>query len=330
MKPTFHHRLVNEQFEDPCLFVRMLREGRAFLFDAGNIERLSTGDLLMVTDVFVTHMHIDHFIGFDTLLRTLLRREKPLRVYGPERIIECIEGKLRGYTWNLIEEYPIKIEAFSIGEEGIDHSSFYAEDRFTRIDREVRAFDGTVLKEGPYTVRAAPLSHGIPSLGFSLEEDYHINIDKAALSALDVPVGPWLSELKRLIRDKANPDTRLPIEGREFALADLTHIAMITEGQKVSYITDVSPEEGNIRKIIDLVAGSDTLYCEAYFLHEDMERAVERHHLTARMAGEIAREAKVKNLVLMHFSPKYRDRVEDIEAEAMEAFKGASSMDSKT
>jgi ribonuclease Z len=176
------------------------------------------------------------------------------------------------------------------------------------------------MKDPVYTVRAAVLSHGIPCLGFSLEEDIHINIDKAALGAMGLPVGPWLSSFKGMIRDKVHPDTSVQAGGKEFRFSDLGHIATITEGQKVSYITDVSPEEENLVRIIDLVRGSDILYCEAYFLEEDRDRAEERHHLTAKMAGEVAKKAGVGNLVLMHFSPKYRDRAGEIEEEAMREF----------
>ncbi|HWR57400.1 MAG TPA: hypothetical protein VN328_00810 [Thermodesulfovibrionales bacterium] len=322
MKPTLHHRLVNRDSEDPCLFVRMLRERRAFLFDAGRIENLKAGDLLKISDVFVTHMHIDHFIGFDTMLRMFLRRDMPLRVYGPDNIIECVEGKLRGYAWNLIEEYPLKIEVFSVGSGEIRHSSFYAENSFRRVDRASTIFSGIVLRDPPFTVKAEVLSHGIPCLGFSLEEDFHINIDKAALNSMGLPVGPWLGVLKKMIRDRVAPDTMLTVGERQFAFSDLSVIAHITSGQRVSYITDISPEEDNIKKAVELVSDSDTLYCEAYFLHQDIERAMERHHLTAKIAGQIARKARVKNLVLMHFSPKYRDRLEEIRAEAMIEYSG--------
>ena len=76
MKPTFLCSLVNGPFEDPALFVRVLREKRAFLFDVGDVSALAPGDLQKITDVFVTHTHIDHFIGFDSLLRALLRRSR--------------------------------------------------------------------------------------------------------------------------------------------------------------------------------------------------------------------------------------------------------------
>jgi len=321
MKPTFHHRLVNSQHEDPCLFVRFLRERRAFLFDAGHIDRLSSSDLMKITDVFVTHMHIDHFVGFDTILRTLLRRETPLRVFGPKDIIECVEGKLKGYTWNLIEQYPLKLEVFAITDREISHASFHAEHRFRRIEREASVFSGIVFRDPPFTVKASVLFHGIPCLGYSLKEDFHININKAALNSMGLPVGPWLSELKKMIRNQMSHDTPLTIDGKEFLLSDVVTVATVTQGQKISYVTDISPEEDNLQKVVELVGDSDTLYCEAYFLHKDLERAFERHHLTARITGEIARQSRVKNLILMHFSPKYFDHSEAIEAEAMATYK---------
>lgn len=320
MKPTFHHRLVNREFEDPSLYVRFIRERRSILFDAGNISSLNPGDIQKITDIFITHMHIDHFIGFDTILRALLRRELPLRIYGPEGIIEGIEGKLRGYSWNLIRDYPAEIEVFSIAKDIIRHASFYARDSFKRLDRDERMFDGTILRESYFKVKAAVLSHGIPCLGFSLEEDFHINIDKARLNDLKLPVGPWLSDFKKLLREGTGDDRKITVSGRSLRLSDLMDVVRITKGQKISYVVDVSPEEDNINKIIELVMGSDTLYCEAYFLHEDIERARERNHLTARLAGEIARKAGVKDLVLIHFSPKYRDRRDQLIQEAMDVF----------
>jgi ribonuclease Z len=88
MKPTFHVRPVNGPFEDPCVYARIIREKRALLFDLGRLERLEIGNLLKITDIFVTHMHMDHFAGFDTVLRGVLKRDIPLRIFGPENIIE--------------------------------------------------------------------------------------------------------------------------------------------------------------------------------------------------------------------------------------------------
>jgi ribonuclease Z len=321
MKPTFIHKLINGPFEDPSLFVRILREKRAFLFDIGSLDRLKPGDLQKITNVFVTHTHIDHFIGFDTLLRALLRREEPLRVYGPANITDCIEGKLKGYTWNLIKEYPLKIKVFSITDNKISSYSFHAKTRFEKIEDSVSTFDGTVLKEPLFRVKSAQLDHQVQCLSFSLEEEYHININKAALTEMGLPVGPWLSEVKNAIRENKSGNTEFVISNKTHKLDELKEIITITKGQKISYVTDASLTDNNINKIIELVHDSDTLYCEAYFLEKDRDRALERSHLTAKTAGRIAREARVKDLVVMHFSPKYRKESETPEDEAIREFK---------
>lgn len=305
MKPTFHHRAVNSHFDDPSLYVRFLREKRALLFDAGDIRGLGQADMLKISDLFVSHTHIDHFIGFDMILRALLRRETPLRVFGPSNIADCLEGKLRGYTWNVITEYPLKLEVYAVHENALRHSSFHAGNYFRRIDRDELPFSGLLLEEKCFRVRAASIRHDIQCLGFSLEEDRHININKDALEKMGLPVGPWLGSLKSAIREGAPGDREFDISGRTCVLDDLRHLATITRGQRITYVTDASPDEENIEAIKRLAQGSDTFYCEAYFLDEDLDRARERNHLTGAIAGRIAREARVKSLVPIHFSPRY-------------------------
>ena len=320
MKPTFIHNTVNSPFDDPGIFVRILREKRAFLFDTGNISRLHPGDLQKVTDVFITHTHVDHFIGFDMLIRALLRRDLPLRVYGPSNIADCVGGKLKGYTWNLIKEYPLKIEVFSINRDTIFHSSFYAENCFQRSEDGARRFTGVLIKEPLFSVKTLQLDHQIPCLAYSIEEDFHININKALLQEMALPVGPWLSDLKQAIRQQLPEETEFIVSENRYTLEKLKTIATITKGQKISYVTDVSITDDNIRKIIEFVHNSDTLYCEAYFMDKDIDRALKRFHLTAKITGSIARQAGVKRLVVMHFSPRYRDQSESPEDEAMREF----------
>jgi len=95
---------------------------------------------------------------------------------------------------------------------------------------------------------------------------------------------------------------------------------MTTDGQKLSYVMDAEPTEENVEKIIGLARDSSTLYCEAYFMDEDMEMARQRHHLTAGLAGRIARRAGVKELVVTHFSPRYTTTERSPAQEAAEEF----------
>ena len=64
------------------------------------------------------------------------------------------------------------------------------------------------------------------------------------------------------------------------------------------------------------------MICEAAFLEEDAVLARERHHLTARQAGELAQEAGAKRLAPFHLSPRYHGREDELLAEAAEAFGG--------
>ena len=110
MNPSFSCHLVNDVFGDPGLFVEVRWSKRALLFDLGRNDALSPARLLRAQDIFISHTHMDHFIGFDTLLRVALGRGTTLRIHGPPGLISNVQGKLQGYTWNLVDGYPLTIE----------------------------------------------------------------------------------------------------------------------------------------------------------------------------------------------------------------------------
>ena len=289
------------------------------MFDLGFTTSLSPGDILKTTDIFVSHTHVDHFIGFDNILRVSLKKAGTLRFYGPKGFINCVEGKLRSYTWNLIGDYPLVIQVAEITDKLIKRASFRAKNSFRREDLKAETFYGYLIKDSSCSVSAVILDHQIQCLAFSLEEDAHINIDKAELGRLNLPVGPWLRELKRAIRE--NRDDRVfTINGKTYAFSELRHVANITRGQKISYVVDASGSEENIEKIVNLARGSDVLYIETYFSDEDKERAKERYHLTAKEAGRIAAKSGAGRIEAIHFSPRYMNDPERPAREAEEEF----------
>jgi len=319
MKPSFHTRLTNGPFDDPGLYVRVLREGRALMFDMGFTTTLSVRDILKTTHIFISHTHVDHFIGFDHVLRICLKREQPLYLFGPEGFIDCVAGKLAGYTWNLIEGYPLVISVSEVTGTRVRMAVFKAKNSFKREEGESKPFNGLLFKDSTIAVSAAILDHQVPCLAFSLEEDCHINIDKVKLSNLNLSVGPWLNELKTAIREEKTSQ-EFVIDGESYMFSDVKDVATITRGQKLSYVVDVLGSEENIEKIVKLVKSADTLYIESYFLDEDREKAKDRYHLTAREAGRIAREAGVGQMEVMHFSPRYLDAPERLIQEAAGEF----------
>ena len=77
----------------------------------------------------------------------------------------------------------------------------------------------------------------------------------------------------------------------------------IRKGKKITFVLVT----GFTKKIINLAENSDLLICESTHSDELKEKAEAYHHLTARQAGEIAKKAKVKELILTHFSQRYKD-----------------------
>ena len=105
MRPMLHPMLVNGRTGDPALYIETLFEKHAILFDLGDIAALSPRKVQRLEHVFVSHAHIDHFVGFDRLLRLLVGREKTIRLYGPEGFVDNVHHKLRAYRWNLVDRY---------------------------------------------------------------------------------------------------------------------------------------------------------------------------------------------------------------------------------
>ena len=337
MKPSFHPRLVNEPFSDPGLFIPFLFERRALLFDLGDLSALSARDLLKVSHVFVTHTHMDHFVGFDTLLRLLLGRDKEIHLFGPSNFIQKVDAKLSAYTWNLIESYD---NTFSItvaeirGEKGVIQS-YSSRNRFKPAGAQRQIpFKGNLLSEQSFSVDAVLLDHKIDCFGLSLKENFSINIIKEGLKGLKLPVGPWLRAFKKALHEGRDPAQKFRVTWQDrdrvtkekyFPLGELKErIARISPGQKITYITDIIGTPENMEKAVNLALDSNHLFIEAPFLDKERDVARTKYHLTAREAGLIAARARVKELTLFHFSPRYFGREHELIQEAMAAFQSGS------
>lgn len=333
MKPAFHPKLVNPPLEDPALFIPFFFEKRALLFDMGDLHRLPAKDILKLTHGFVTHTHMDHFTGFDTLLRTFLGRQKLFHVFGPPNFLKNIEGKLAGYTWNLVENYS---HGFSL--KATEVYPTYTLNRvydckkgfFNPAEAPAEApFDGKLLVEPAFSVHAIHLDHKVPCLGLSLEERFHINIRKEGLKRLELPVGSWLRQFKKALYEERDPEEDYEVtwkeDGKErkrtLRLGDLTdEIAHVSPGQKISYIVDVVFSPENAEKIIGFARNADHLFIEAAFLDSELDVAYDKYHLTAKQAGILARKAGVKQFTVFHFSPRHAQTAHLLQQEADHAF----------
>jgi ribonuclease Z len=333
MTPLFHPRLVNGPLGDPALYVDFKYEQRALLFDLGDIRDLSPRQILKISHVFVSHTHMDHFIGFDHFLRVCLGRGKTVRLFGPKHFLDQVRSKLSAYTWNLVESYPQSLDLM-VSE---IHSGYMR----TAVLRSARAFqletvqesavdDGLLHHEAAFSVHAGFVDHKMPCLAFALQERFHINILKTELEHMGLSKGPWLRSLKGALWQGASDETIIRAstwnngEARDqwFSLGELRNrLVRFTPGQKIAYVVDTIYNEATGRTIQDLAKGADTLFIETPFLEEDGPRAQEKYHLTARQAGLMAGEAGVKRLMPFHVSPKYSANPQRVIDQALTAFR---------
>jgi len=333
MRPLLHPALVNGRSGDPALYVETLFERRAIMLDLGDIAKLSPRKTLRLERIFVSHAHIDHFIGFDQLLRVMVGRDKEIHLFGPSGFIDHVHHKLLGYRWNLVDRFVFDL-VFVVTEVDSDLATRTARLRLKKafaveaVD-EGRLVDAVLYSEPTFRVTAAVLEHRIPCLGFAIEEAAHVNVWKNRLGDLRLPVGPWLRELKRAVIEN-RPDDHLirigsrskPSAERAMALGELRSAVTVTPGQKIAYVTDAADTPANRRAIVRLARNADVLFIEAAFAKADAALAAERAHLTTTAAGSIAREAAARRVEPFHFSPRYSGRERRLLKEVMAAFAG--------
>ena len=265
--------LPSPQRNPSCVLIR--RGSDPLLFDCGEgtqqqMMRARTG--FTVNAVFITHWHADHFLGVFGLVETLAfaGRTDPLPIYGPPWVGEFVD---------LVQRISRHNRGFPVTAHALEH--------------------GSVVPFNGYTVRAFATSHGIPGLGYVLEEDERpgrFNRERAV--ALGVPPGPLFGRLQRgeavcIVRDGIETTVR-----PDDVLGDPR------PGRKIVYTGDTRPLQGR-PDIAAMLGGADLLIHDATFDDQESGRAREVQHSTAGEAGEAARALNARMLVLMHISSRY-------------------------
>jgi ribonuclease Z len=339
MHALFKSLLVNDAFGDPGLYVDFCDERRALLFDLGDIARLMPRQLMRLSHVFVTHTHMDHFSGFDQLLRVMLGRKTGIVMFGGPNFLAQVEHKLSAYTWNVVHRYEVElvIDAREIGVNCAGQRALFSSRR--RFAREAGASfersDDVVHDEAAFRVRGRFVDHDVPCLAYVIEEKARINVAKDRLAALGVSSGAWLGKLKHAVLTGAPDDAPIQVQWRdrygEHAMTrqvgELRHLILdIVPGQRIGYVTDLRYTEPNVETLSQLMHNVDVLFIESVFLDEDKAHGLRKNHLTARQAGLIARRIGAGAVVPFHFSPRYEGRSAALIAEVQGAWSGTPSL----
>ena len=152
--------------------------------------------------------------------------------------------------------------------------------------------EGIFFENEEFILKATKLNHTVPCLGYSFIEKDKRKINLNYLKKFKLENNPIIRELQK--------GKDIIWNGKKIKNKLAT---TIKKGKKVAFILDT----GFTSNIIDLAKDSDLLVCESTHSDELKEKAAAYHHLTAKQAGEIAKKSKVKELILTHFSQRYKE-----------------------
>lgn len=259
------------------------REGDMMLFDCGEgtqqqMMRAKTG--MKISSIFITHFHADHFLGIPGLIQTMSfnGRSEPLDIYGPVRTEQMVE---------FMQELGYYKPGFEINAHELE--------------------DGDIVDKGEYFIKAVATEHGVPSLGYVLEEKNRagrFNREKAI--DLGVPVGHMFSKLQK--------GETVTLNGR--AIKPSQVMGETRPGRKIVYSGDTRPCKNIERES----KGADLLIHDGTFADELRDWALETKHSTSSEVAHLAKKANVRQLILTHFSSRYSENTEPLLLDAKGIF----------
>ncbi len=245
-----------------------------FLIDCGEGTQMQLRKFKIhmgkINHIFISHLHGDHIFGLFGLFSTfnLMGREHPLNIYAHSDIQQIIGFYREHFTKQ--QDYEIVLHPVNTSQTALIY-----EDRLL-------------------TVETIPLRHRIPTVGFLFKEKPRLkNIRKDMIEKYNIP-------LRDIISIKEGNDFITP-EGQLIKNEQLTLQSL--RPRSYAYITDTL----FMRKNADKIRQVDLLYHEATFLHDQKKLAKQTYHSTALQAGEMAKAAEAKRLLIGHFSSRYKD-----------------------
>ncbi len=273
--------LPSPQRNPSCILIR--RGSDTLLFDCGEgtqqqMMRARTG--FTVDAVFVTHWHADHFLGIFGLVETLafMGRTESLPIYGPSWVEEFVD---------LVQRINRHARGFTVTAHTLSH--------------------GSVVPFNGYTVRAFATHHGIPGLGYVMEEDERPGrFNREQAIALGVPPGPLFGRLQR------GEEVRIVRDGVEAVVRPADIMGEPRPGRKIAYTGDTRPLQHQ-PEIAAMLRNADLLIHDATFDDQESDRAREVMHSTAGEAGEAAAATSARMLALMHISSRYTSTANHIQ-----------------
>ena len=310
LEPTFFAGL----FDDPLLLVRVRPTGRALLFDCGKTHHLAKRVYTSIDAIFISHAHMDHFMGMDSVIRHSHASPRTLDVFGPPGLAERMASKFGCYDWNLADTFWGNFRVGEVKDDTITSTIFCGPEAFRAYPEGNRQ---SPLYENDYLrVTAVRLEHRIDVLAFRVDEGVAFALDDERMAAAGILRGEWLRDLEGLFHDKslAGKALRVPVrvgerieECCEPDAEDLYRRIMKHETPaSIGYFTDIGYSEENLEKLVGLLKGVTLLVCECAFLARDQRKAQLSRHLCTTDLNLILDRLRPRYVLSMHLSKTYQ------------------------
>lgn len=247
---------------------------KQFMIDCGEGTQLqmrrSHIHFSFVNHIFISHLHGDHCFGLIGLISTfaLLGRKAPLHIYADPLLQRLMQPQLDFFC------------------KGLGYALY-----FHPIDATLHT---TIYEDNSITIETLPLEHRLPCCGFLFKEKpKKRHLIGSMIEYYNIPI-----HLRAALKEGAHyttPDGTLVPNGRLTTAPD--------PSRSYAYCSDTLP----CPSIIEHIHRADLLYHEATFARTEHAHARETYHSTARQAAQIALDAEVKQLIIGHFSSRYKD-----------------------
>lgn len=246
--------------------------GRYYLLDCGEGTQIQLRknkiSFQRIDRIFISHLHSDHFLGLPGLLSTMDLLGRTKEIHI--HAFEELEIFMNGYVEATFTQFGFPIQMH------------YLDKKSPQI----------IFENDHITIKTFPVKHRVPCNSFLFKEKpKKFNIRKEAIDKF----GLTIEQIQKL-KNGELPDLKTAV-----SLDELT--TPPAPSKSYAFVTDTAYTE----KIIEHIEGVDVLYHESTFGEELISRAKETMHSTALQAGQIAKKAGAKKLVLGHYSVRYED-----------------------
>ena len=290
--------------EDISILFTLDNHSDSYLCECGEASGLSVKDCQNIRAIFISHTHIDHFIGFDKVLRHQLGIGKRVIICGPKGIAEQVQAKVKAYLWNLATPDSITYEIREIVTSS--QVEIYELQPPTwglkKLGTETKLYENE-----RFAVSFAILNHKTDSIAYLFTEQDSVNIN---LENSGFRGGKWINELKQAYGSGVG-ERAITIDGETYLAKSLFHLLEVKKGDSLGVIMDHGATEANHSIIRTHFANSNQVFIESFYKLEDQEKAEKNAHSYSSASGKIMKECGVKNAIPVHFSRKYSE--EDIQ-----------------